>query len=64
MKFKDIKLKMKVYDKWWPTTYSGRVVKKLKTRIHIETRLGEIIVYDKTHCQFLEKQTRKTNQGK
>jgi len=53
MKLKDIKVGMRLYDRWWPYT-RGKVVEVLKTRIKI--MMGdESITYDKGHCQFLER---------
>lgn len=45
--------KQKVYDRWWPYR-PGKVIKVLKTRIHVRWFDGEVWSYDKAHQQFLE----------
>lgn len=66
MKFSEINVGDHVEDEWWPFNIQGRIIKKLKTRIHLrlfndcytEGRfrcVGEIITYDKPHCQYLRK---------
>lgn len=55
MRFSDIKVGMMVQDSWWPLSTYGRVIEVLKTVIKVDNLRGEIITYDKSHCQFLEK---------
>lgn len=50
MKFKDIKVGMKVED----GLLRGRVIEILKTRVKVQLDLGPIRTYDRAHCQFLE----------
>lgn len=55
MKFEDIKRGMKVYDRWWPWRL-GVITCVLKTRVHVQFSDRDAhTIYDKTHCQFLEK---------
>jgi hypothetical protein len=56
MKFKDLKIGMKVEDRWYPEWGVGTVLKVLKTRAHIlfERVNSERYSYDKAHVQFLE----------
>lgn len=52
MKFKDLKIKTKVIDTWFPQWGRGVVKKKLKTVVKIKFR-DELKTYDRSHCQFL-----------
>lgn len=53
MKLEQLKVKQRVYDRWWYWKV-GRVTKVLKTRVHVEFDNG-VAVYDRAHCQFLER---------
>ena len=53
MKIADLKLGLKVYDRWWKTKV-GTVRSILKTRVKIMFRDG-LETYDMAHVQFLEK---------
>jgi hypothetical protein len=55
MKFQDIKVGDMVQDRCYPEKYYGKVIKKLKTRIKINTSRDGIITYDKSHVQFLDR---------
>lgn len=55
MKFKDVKVGMMVEDTWWPYDVSGKVIKKLKTMVHVRLFCGAIWQYDKEHVQFLRR---------
>ena len=55
MKFKDIRKGMIVEDRWFQEWGLGKVVKKLKTVVHIDFANEGIIVFDASHCQFLDK---------
>jgi hypothetical protein len=43
-----------VYDSWWPHRI-GRVLKVLKTRLHVQWSDGQVVTYDKPHQRFLRK---------
>lgn len=44
-----------VTDTWWPEYGTARVIKVLKTRIHVKfSDKSEHTVYDRPHEQFLE----------
>jgi hypothetical protein len=47
-----------VVDRWWPRRM-GRVIRRLKTRLHVRWSDGEVWIYDAAHTQFL-KQCRTT----
>ena len=54
MKFSDLKVGMKVYDRWWPWQVFI-VAAVLKTRARLRRGATERIqVYDRAHVQFLE----------
>jgi len=55
MKFEVIKPGMYVEDTWFWDWGIGKVIKKLKTVAHINFAHRGIIVYDKSHTQFLKK---------
>ena len=57
MKLDDIKVGMKVFDRWWPWR-SGFVKKVLKTRIYVYMGPEDLVRYDRAHCQFLEKRVK------
>lgn len=63
MKYNDVKVGLLVEDTWWPERYYGRVIKKLKTRIKIQTSTT-VITYDKPHVQFLRPIHKKVNKRK
>jgi hypothetical protein len=49
-----MKLNQIVYDSWWPWRL-GKIVKVLKTRIHVMwIDNGRVDSYDKPHQQFLK----------
>lgn len=52
MKFRDAKVGMMVYDRWWPWCV-GRITWVGKTRLKVW--LNRYVTYDAAHCQFLEK---------
>lgn len=49
-----LKQRAVVYDRWWPYR-RGVVIKRLKTRLHVQWSDGEVWKYDRPHMQFLEK---------
>lgn len=51
---KGFPLGKRVKDKWFSHLGTGKVVKTLKTRIHIQFKHRRL-VYDRAHTQFLEK---------
>ena len=72
MKFSEISVGDWLEDEWWPFDIQGKVVKKLKTRIHLRLLhqcyiqgqlryIGDVLSYDKTHCQFLHKMPEYSN---
>lgn len=52
MQFKDAKVGLMVYDRWWPWDV-GRILWVGKTKLKVW--LGKPVTYDKAHVQFLEK---------
>lgn len=54
MKFSELKVGMKVEDRWYPHWGTGVVRDLLKTRVIIKYPDGDT-KYDKGHVQFLEK---------
>jgi hypothetical protein len=42
----------RVVDRWWPDRV-GTVVRRLKTRLHVQWSDGEIWRYDAAHARFL-----------
>lgn len=67
MRYKDIKPGMKVKDRWFTDSYInykgeticgwgfGKVIKKLKTVVHIRFPSVGMISFDISHLQFLDK---------
>jgi hypothetical protein len=53
MKRNQIRLNLPVYDRWYIEWGIGRIVKILKTRIHIQFS-HKLMKYDNSHLQFLE----------
>jgi hypothetical protein len=55
LKFKDIKKNMLVEDKWFYDWGIGKVFKVLKTVVHIHFSNKGMVVFDKSHTQFLKR---------
>lgn len=67
MKYEEIRIGMKVKDTWFTDGYVnhkavsvsgwglGKVIRKLKTAIHIEFSIKGLVIFDIPHLQFLEK---------
>lgn len=55
MKADEVKLRRKVFDRWYPERGTGRVVQVLKTRAKIRWPDGTVQTYDHAHFQFLER---------
>lgn len=55
MKFKDIKVGMRVFDRWYIETW-GTVTEVLKTRVKVrlDNYADRTVTYDKAHVRFLE----------
>jgi len=53
MKFENIKVGYKVKDYIYGQERIGKVIQKLKTRVHIQYNEDDILIYDKAHTQFL-----------
>ena len=56
MKFDDIKIGTKVVDRWFWDWGKGIITKKLKTVCHINFSNEGLVIFDKSHCQFLERE--------
>ena len=54
MKFEDLKVGLKVADRWFPQWGVGKVTILLKTRVVIKFPDGDT-TYDKEHVKFLDK---------
>lgn len=52
-----LRLRQPVRDRWWPWRY-GKVVKVLKTVVHVRWSDGELWCYDRAHQKFLVKEER------
>ena len=56
MKFNELKLNQKVYDRWYPDWGVGKVDNILSTRVFVNFPYPKgMMKYDKEHVQFLEK---------
>jgi len=54
MEYKDVKIGKKVEDYLDGEWRIGKIIKKLKTRVHIQYSEINILSYDKNHLQFLK----------
>lgn len=54
MKFDELKVGLKVADRWFPQWGMGKVTILLKTRVVVKYPDGDT-TYDKEHVKFLEK---------
>jgi len=55
MEFNNLKVGSKVKDYFYGKCKTGKVIKKLKTRVHIQYSIDDVLIYDKAHVQFLKK---------
>lgn len=53
MKLSEVREGMAVVDRWFPRYGRGKVLKKLKTRVHVSFTEEGLVVYDAAHVQFL-----------
>ena len=56
MKFNNLHIGMKVVDRWFWDWGIGTITKKLKTVCHINFSNKGLVVFDKSHCQFLNRE--------
>ena len=50
----DLRPGLRVFDRWWPDTIFGRVIKVTTRHAFIKTPT-DVLRYDGPHCQFLSR---------